>query len=128
MFGDTVVEHTLVWSERVDVLLVDLGSRAGDRRLDDLAGDRLRSLAIGVASGAPEDAERAASVTRRDVRDGAERPLLDRLRFEIPSDSVRCLKLADYGLVINLGNGIYSITEEGEEYLAGELDAANLEN
>lgn len=39
----------------------------------------------------------------------------------------RCLELAEYGLVQNLGNGIYTITEWGEQYLDGELDATDLE-
>lgn len=38
----------------------------------------------------------------------------------------RCLKLAEHGLVRNLGNGIYTLTEEGQQYLAGELHAARL--
>lgn len=39
----------------------------------------------------------------------------------------RCQKLADYGLVLNLGNGVYQITEKGEQYLSGNLDATKLE-
>jgi hypothetical protein len=35
--------------------------------------------------------------------------------------------LEPHGLVKNLGNGVYSITEAGEQYLAGELDAGDLE-
>ena len=38
----------------------------------------------------------------------------------------RCRKLALYGLLKNLGNGIYDITERGEEYLDGSLDAKDL--
>ena len=34
----------------------------------------------------------------------------------------RCKKLAEHGLLRHLGNGVYVITETGEEYLAGELD------
>lgn len=40
----------------------------------------------------------------------------------------RCQKLADYGLVRNIGNGVYQITEKGEQYLEGDLDAAELED
>lgn len=40
----------------------------------------------------------------------------------------RCLELANYGLLQNLGNGIYSITEPGEKYLDGELNANELES
>lgn len=39
----------------------------------------------------------------------------------------RCRALADYGLVQNIGRGLYRITEPGELYLAGELDAGELE-
>ena len=38
-----------------------------------------------------------------------------------------CRKLADYGLVRNVGAGTYSITEKGEQFLSGELDAETLE-
>lgn len=40
----------------------------------------------------------------------------------------RLRKLAEYGLVENLGRGLYRITDEGEQYLAGELDASGLES
>jgi hypothetical protein len=36
-------------------------------------------------------------------------------------------QLVDYGLLQHLGNGVYVITDIGEEYLEGELDAADLE-
>jgi len=39
----------------------------------------------------------------------------------------RCRKLEDYRLVQHLGNGVYRITEKGEQYLASEIDAADLE-
>jgi predicted transcriptional regulator len=39
----------------------------------------------------------------------------------------RCKKLVDYGLLRHLGNGVYVITEQGEQYLEGELDADDLE-
>lgn len=35
--------------------------------------------------------------------------------------------LRDRGFLENLGRGLYRITELGEEYLAGELDASTLE-
>ncbi|AZH26851.1 phage repressor protein [Haloplanus aerogenes] len=38
----------------------------------------------------------------------------------------RCRILTQYGLLENLGNGVYAITESGEEYLDGELDAQTL--
>jgi len=52
----------------------------------------------------------------------------DRLRFGSEYVGRRCRKyLVPYGLVRNLGNGVYQITDDGEAYLAGELDAAELE-
>jgi repressor of nif and glnA expression len=38
-----------------------------------------------------------------------------------------CRQLADYGLVVNVGGGTYSITELGEQFLDGELDASTLD-
>ncbi|SIR30595.1 hypothetical protein SAMN05421858_2183 [Haladaptatus litoreus] len=38
----------------------------------------------------------------------------------------RCRTLAAYGLLRNLGNGLYQVTDEGRAYLAGELDASEL--
>lgn len=38
----------------------------------------------------------------------------------------RCRELADYGLVVNVGGGVYSISDEGKRFLEGELDAADL--
>lgn len=35
--------------------------------------------------------------------------------------------LEPHGLVSNVGNGVYSITEVGKQYLAGELDVTKLE-
>lgn len=39
----------------------------------------------------------------------------------------RLRTLADYGMVENLGQGLYRITEEGQQYLEGNLDASNQE-
>lgn len=50
-----------------------------------------------------------------------------RVRFTRQYIGERCQKLADYGLLRPLGNGVYRITVKGEEYLAGELDASKLE-
>lgn len=49
------------------------------------------------------------------------------VRFSRQYIGQRCRKLADYGLTQPLGNGVYRITEAGERYLAGDLDAAELE-
>lgn len=38
----------------------------------------------------------------------------------------RCRELQERGLLRNLRRGLYQITEEGEAYLAGELDASEL--
>lgn len=38
----------------------------------------------------------------------------------------RLRKLADHGLLKHLGNGVYIITEQGEQYLDGEIDADEL--
>lgn len=38
-----------------------------------------------------------------------------------------CRKLRDYGLLVNVGGGTYSITELGKQFLAGDIDAGTLE-
>jgi hypothetical protein len=35
--------------------------------------------------------------------------------------------MVEYGLLQHLGNGVYVITERGEQYLDGEFDTAGLE-
>lgn len=50
------------------------------------------------------------------------------VRFSRQYISQRCKKLVDYGLLKHLGNGVYVITETGENYLDGKCDAAELEN
>lgn len=39
----------------------------------------------------------------------------------------RCRELRDHGLLRNLGRGLYQITDDGERYLVGDLDTAELE-
>ena len=39
----------------------------------------------------------------------------------------RLLVLVDYGLVQRISRGLYRITEEGKQFLDGELDASELE-
>lgn len=39
----------------------------------------------------------------------------------------RCRMLRQYGFLENLGNGVYGVTERGEAFLAGELDAGTIE-
>lgn len=41
--------------------------------------------------------------------------------------TTRCKLLTEYGLVRQPSHGFYIISESGEEYLAGELDASELE-
>lgn len=38
--------------------------------------------------------------------------------------SQRCKKLVNHGLLKDLGNGVYVITERGERYLDGEIDTS----
>lgn len=45
-----------------------------------------------------------------------------RVDFSRPYINQRCGKLAEHNLVENLGNGVYAVTDQGEEYLDGELD------
>ena len=39
----------------------------------------------------------------------------------------RCMKLEEYGLTQNIGNGVYTITDAGERYLREDLDTRKLE-
>lgn len=50
------------------------------------------------------------------------------VRFSRQYIGERCRKLAAYGLVQHFGNGVYRITDLGEQYLAGDLDAEELES
>jgi len=50
---------------------------------------------------------------------------LDDIRVSKSTVSRRCNKLAENGLIVHIGNGVYGITEEGEGYLDGEYDAEN---
>jgi len=49
------------------------------------------------------------------------------VRFSRQYIGERCRKLADYGLVQHLGNGVYRITDGGKSYLEGKLDARHLD-
>jgi len=46
------------------------------------------------------------------------------VRYKRPYINQRLLKLVDHGLAVNVGNGVYQITERGKAYLDGELDTA----
>lgn len=50
-----------------------------------------------------------------------------RIHFSRTHTNNRLSLLRKFGLVNLIGNGVYEIREEGREYLAGELDAAELE-
>lgn len=50
-----------------------------------------------------------------------------RVRFSRQHINMRCKKLSAYGLLDELGNGVYAISEAGERYLDGDLDADDLE-
>lgn len=50
----------------------------------------------------------------------------ERLYFSDQYIGRRCRTLAQYGLVQNLGNGVYAVTEQGEQYLGGQLNASDL--
>lgn len=49
----------------------------------------------------------------------------DEVRISQSSVSRRCQKLADKGLLLPIGNGVYSITDTGEAYLNEKYDAEN---
>lgn len=49
------------------------------------------------------------------------------LRISKSQISRRLRKLAEYGMLNHLGNGVYVITQKGEDYLEGDLDAGELE-
>jgi len=48
----------------------------------------------------------------------------DYVRYSQSYISKRCRKLAEKGLLQDLGNGVYVITERGERYLDGEIDTS----
>jgi predicted transcriptional regulator len=45
----------------------------------------------------------------------------DRIFYGSQHVGNRCRKLAKYGLVRNVGNGVYNITDVGGRYLAGDV-------
>ncbi|ELY84328.1 PhiH1 repressor-like protein [Natrinema altunense JCM 12890] len=49
------------------------------------------------------------------------------VRFSRTHLHQRMKKLDRYGLIRFLGNGVYVLTDEGHQYLDGDLDAAELE-
>ncbi|MHB9287341.1 hypothetical protein ACKVMT_09925 [Halobacteriales archaeon Cl-PHB] len=45
------------------------------------------------------------------------------IRISQSSVSRRCKKLAEHGLLRRIGEGVYLLTDRGERYLEGDLDA-----
>lgn len=41
--------------------------------------------------------------------------------------NTRCQKLENNGFLVNLGNGMYQVTERGQDWLAEDFDAAVLD-
>ena len=48
----------------------------------------------------------------------------DYVRYSQSYISKRCKELVNHGLLQDLGNGVYIITDRGEEYLEGEVDTS----
>lgn len=48
----------------------------------------------------------------------------ERIRYGDAYVNLRCLELAEHGLLENHGNGVYEITDRGKRYLDGEYNAA----
>lgn len=49
-----------------------------------------------------------------------------RVRFSRQHINMRCKKLVEYGMLQNLGNGVYAISDTGISYLKEEFDADEL--
>ncbi|WP_435097356.1 phage repressor protein [Halarchaeum sp. P4] len=47
------------------------------------------------------------------------------IHYSRPYIHKRCKKLAEKGLLRDLGNGVYVLTDDGEAYLEGRLDTQN---
>lgn len=52
--------------------------------------------------------------------------IADKLEYSAEHVNRRCRALQNFGLLRNIRRGLYQITEDGEAYLAGELDASEL--
>lgn len=62
----------------------------------------------------------------RENPSGAPKQMADSgvVRYSRQYISTRLKMLAEHGLVLPLGNGVYQITERGEKYLDGEIDTS----
>ncbi|SDJ68001.1 winged helix-turn-helix domain-containing protein [Natronorubrum texcoconense] len=58
---------------------------------------------------------------------GTPKSIADEIERNNDYIGVRCRKLASYGLVEKPSRGFYVITDIGDAYLEGELDASELE-
>jgi len=64
----------------------------------------------------------------REEGSGSPTPLSEQKYIHVQKSHIsqRLRKLAEYNLLEHLGNGVYIITSEGEQYLDGEIDATEL--
>ena len=72
--------------------------------------DRILEYILEEESGSPAELERSGYI-----------------RVSKSQISRRLRRLAEYGMLQHLGNGVYVITQRGEDYLAGDLDADDIE-
>ena len=96
--------------------------------LDDLGSGDAVSAEIPPA---PEDYESeyplVSERSKRDIQEFGLNMVDDYRDFKRVHLQRRCQKLYQHGLVRQVGNGVYMLSEEGQQYLDGELDAAELE-
>ena len=64
----------------------------------------------------------------REEGSGSPTPLSEHSYIHVQKSHIsqRLKKLAEYGLLEHLGNGVYVITSDGEQYLDEKLDATEL--
>jgi len=62
----------------------------------------------------------------REKESGSPKEMVDSgyVRYTRSYISKRCRKLVEHGLLRDLGNGVYIITERGKKYLSGEIDTS----
>jgi Mn-dependent DtxR family transcriptional regulator len=66
-------------------------------------------------------------INEKDTQSASVGELTDSNAIHVSNAQVsrRCKKLAENGLLVDLGNGVYAITDEGKAYLREEYDAEN---
>lgn len=77
------------------------------------ADDRILELIQDRGNMTPRALSREGDISRIDIR------------RDYAGD--RCRELAKYGLLKRVDRGLYTVSEQGEAYLAGDLDASELE-